>query len=520
MKPERFDIAVIGSGFGGALLATILVQQGYRVVVLDRGRHPRFAIGESSTPIADMVLESLARKYDLNELLPLTRYGTARSAYPELGIGCKRGFSYFRHEQGKPFSTDSSNSNQLLVAASASNEVSDTHWYRQDFDQFFFEMALRRGVVAYEEVDLLPPSRSARWNLEGRLASQQSIHIDTDFLIDATGNAAVVAGWMGSKRETTNLKTTSRAVFGHFESVTPWSDILAKHGTDTKEHPFRCDDAALHHVLPQGWMWQLRFDNGITSLGYVFDDCSLASNEVNKGPAFPTPDSSINERERWWDHTTRLFPSIEEQLAETNNRTPAPGLRVTGRLQFLLDKAAGDGWAALPSAVGFIDPLHSSGIAHTLIGIERLADCFGVQPKYGDASRALHAHGKATRDEIQLIDDLVSICYPARHDFRAWTTACMIYFAAATNYEHRRHEAADSEASPSFLCANDPQWRSAVNRARGAILNWSQNHPQGPNVEWLEDQVRRTIEPFNLVGLMDSSRNNMYARTAAPSKSV
>ena len=33
--------------------------------------------------------------------------------------------------------------------------------------------------------------------------------------------------------------------------------------------PFDPDDAAQHHLLGDSWMWALRFNNGITSLGWV-----------------------------------------------------------------------------------------------------------------------------------------------------------------------------------------------------------------------------------------------------------
>ena len=57
MRRADADIAIIGSSFAGSLLAQILNAMGLRVVMLDRGRHPRFAIGESSTPAADLVLD-------------------------------------------------------------------------------------------------------------------------------------------------------------------------------------------------------------------------------------------------------------------------------------------------------------------------------------------------------------------------------------------------------------------------------------------------------------------------------
>ena len=56
---RRFDVAIIGSGFSGSLLAWVLASQGRRVIVIDAAKHPRFAIGESSTPIADLLLRAL-----------------------------------------------------------------------------------------------------------------------------------------------------------------------------------------------------------------------------------------------------------------------------------------------------------------------------------------------------------------------------------------------------------------------------------------------------------------------------
>ena len=89
MKTD-FDIAVIGSGFGGSLIAMIAKRLGRSVVLLERGQHPRFAIGESSTPVANLLLEELARRYDLPRLLPLTKWGPWQRARPEIAGGLKR----------------------------------------------------------------------------------------------------------------------------------------------------------------------------------------------------------------------------------------------------------------------------------------------------------------------------------------------------------------------------------------------------------------------------------------------
>jgi len=49
---EVCDVAVIGGGPGGSTAATLLARRGYKVIALEKARHPRFHIGESLLPVA------------------------------------------------------------------------------------------------------------------------------------------------------------------------------------------------------------------------------------------------------------------------------------------------------------------------------------------------------------------------------------------------------------------------------------------------------------------------------------
>ncbi|MGY8753283.1 MAG: NAD(P)-binding protein, partial [Phycisphaerales bacterium] len=93
----RYDLAILGSGFGGSITALIANQMGMRTVLIEKGSHPRFATGESSTPQADIALATIADTYNLPRLKPLARYGSWKEAYPELNCGPKRGFTYIHH---------------------------------------------------------------------------------------------------------------------------------------------------------------------------------------------------------------------------------------------------------------------------------------------------------------------------------------------------------------------------------------------------------------------------------------
>ena len=155
-------VAVVGSGFAGSLLARILAIQGHDVVLLERGTHPRFAIGESSTPLANLTLERLARRYGLDDCHDLAAHGRWVARFPELRRGLKRGFTFYRHHAARPFANAGDRSERLLVAASPNDHVADTHWLRADVDHHFVRAAAGAGVEYRDRVEVTPDMLKAR----------------------------------------------------------------------------------------------------------------------------------------------------------------------------------------------------------------------------------------------------------------------------------------------------------------------------------------------------------------------
>ena len=157
-------------------MAMIVKRLGHSVVLLEKGRHPRTVIGESSTPLSNLLLERLATRYDLPLLKPFTKWGTWQASYPEIGCGLKRGFSFFHGEE------------HLLVGASPNDIIADTHWYRADFDHRLVQQAQAAlGVEYLDEVEIFRADSSEQgWRLLATRAGQP-LAFEAQFVIDATG---------------------------------------------------------------------------------------------------------------------------------------------------------------------------------------------------------------------------------------------------------------------------------------------------------------------------------------------
>ena len=498
------DITIIGSGFAGSLTALILKQLGFTLLIIDRGQHPRFAIGESSTPIAGYVLRELAEQYDLPRLVPLTKFGMWQAACPDLMCGVKRGFSYFHHQSHARFESKRDHSGELLVAASADDKSSELHWLRKDVDAFLFKEVCRAGIPCYENTQIQSMTFDSQWkiNAQGHCGS---LEVDTKFVVDASGAATVVAQHCGVADRGDQCLTNSRAVFSHFQDVSSWQSKLDDWGFSPSDYPFPPDKAALHHLFEGGWMWNLRFLDGLLSAGFVLDR--------TRYPLEPEI-SAADE----WQTTLQRFPSLQEQFA-SGQLAEVPGDFIrTSRLQRRLERSTGNQWVALPHTAGFIDPLHSTGIAHSLCGVERLVEIIKLHWQRSSMTQALEKYEQVLQKEFTLIDLLVSGCYRSSHNFRLFAAFAMLYFAAATTYERRRLEHGD-DFKQAFLCADDEAFVAIVRKAHRRLQTYGQSGtPKSESIHEFELEIRRSITPFNHAGLCDPSARNMYRYTIAPNE--
>src|SRR5262245_17099029 len=199
---------------------------GYRVMLIERGRHPRFAIGESASPLAGILIEQLADRYDLSRVRPLSAFGTWQRTYPDVVCGLKRGFTYFKHETGRSYKADMERTNQLLVAASPSDELSDTHWLRSDFDHFLMNEAVTLGVEYHDLVEL----DGIEWRPSGDpllkgTRQGQTFCVRAQFVVDASGPRGFLSKALGIADRGFAGYPRTQALFSHFTDVARCEDM-------------------------------------------------------------------------------------------------------------------------------------------------------------------------------------------------------------------------------------------------------------------------------------------------------
>ncbi|SHK66978.1 NAD(P)/FAD-dependent oxidoreductase [Rhodothermus profundi] len=477
---DRCDVIILGAGFGGALLALILQRCGLTVTLIEKGR-PRFAIGESSTPLANLYLEQIAQKFGLPELLPLTKYGRWKAAHPALPVGKKRGFTFFWHQPGRSWSSHlDGHPAYLLVAASPHDGIADTHWYRPAFDTYLTALALQAGVCYLEPaapvtadvdasgVQLYLTTPTGRRLLTGR------------FIVDATGPAAWLARHLGHRPVPHTYLPERIAVFAHFRNVARADSWL----TSWQAHwPYRPDDAAVHHLLDEGWAWILHFDHGITSAGLsLHASCAPA-----RDPA------------ACWQQVLDRYPSLKALFARA---TPLYPLRLLRETPSLFRTLAGPGWALLPSGAGILDPLLSTGNPLTLLGVWRLARML-LQYRATPPAEALQTYQQQTLHELEQTARLLGGLWRVLNHPASFTLLSKLYFAAAS-FRETRIRLGRETAPPGFLLTDHPGFTRVQDWLLAAVAQGSLPAPH---------EVHAALDPFDVAGLcMD--RNGFYPARA------
>jgi FADH2 O2-dependent halogenase len=497
MTRERCDIAIVGSGFSGSLMARVLAVLGYDVVLLERGTHPRFAIGESTTPLANLSLERLGVRYGLADCYRMAAHGRWIQHLQHIRRGLKRGFTFYRHHPGETFADRGLESERLLVAASPNDAVSDTHWLRSDVDHHFVRQAIDAGVDYRDRTELT----AARFESDGaRLSGTRegsALELDAAFVIDASGPGGFLARQLAISSGLKRTHTRSGLVFSHFTGV----GSVPGRVRGLPAGPYPDDWAAVHHVIDEGWMYSLQFDDGVTSAGFALTPRGIA--ELG----------ATSDAGRLWAALLERYPTIGAVFA---NAKPVMPIRFVPAIQHRLTRAAGERWAMLPHAYAFVDPLFSTGIAWSLRAIERLARTFEGHAATGSVPNGeeLDRYASMLTIEADQIDHMVAAAYESMAHFDLFAAHAMLYFATVSFSEVKQRVAPSEDVEwNGFLGVGDAVLEPLPRESFRRLLDITQRQGETGSAEARRRYIEwaaAAIAPRNVAGLADPARNNLY----------
>jgi flavin-dependent dehydrogenase len=303
------DVLVIGGGPAGSTVAPLLVEKGYRVVLLEKCRHPRFHIGESLLPANLPLLERLGVA-DQVKAVGMQKWGAE--------------FVSPWHDHAQVFEFAEAWDKSMPYAYQVR---------RSEFDEILIRNAEKRGAEVHEEckvtgVEFLEDDAGAVVTAQSADGLQHQWR--TRFVIDASGRDTVLANQFQIKRR--NTRHNSAAVYAHYRGA--------------KRHEGPAEGNITVFWFEHGWFWFIPLMDGVTSVGMVTWPYYFKTRSGRK-------------LEQFLQDSIAMCPALAERLRDSELASEP---EATANFSYVADRTHGNNYLLLGDAFAFIDPVFSSGV--------------------------------------------------------------------------------------------------------------------------------------------------------------
>lgn len=353
MTDDRYDVAILGSGIGGSMLACILARHGVKTLLLEGATHPRFTIGESLIPETGIRLRIIGEKYGVPEIGWIGAFHQLRDKVSS-NCGVKRSFSFMYHSEGEEHRAGEVNQLPTLTPPIGP----DSHLFRQDVDAYLAALSIQYGAH-FRQGTRIEDIKFGDDEVE--LHAAGGVSFKAKFLIDASGMRSMVSDLLGMRDETPRFRTDTRTLYTHMMNVKS-ADLLLP-DPYRRGVPSPLGQATMHHVFDGGWIWVIPFNNHrnatnpLTSVGMMLDRRK-----------HPDPQGAPEEEFR---SIISRFPTVARHFDGATAARPWIG---SGRLQYSSPHLLAPRVLQLPHAAAFVDPLFSSGMSVLTVAVDLIAD--------------------------------------------------------------------------------------------------------------------------------------------------
>ena len=369
---HNYDIIVIGGGPAGSTVATLVAEQGRRVLLLEREAEPTFKIGES--------------------LIPATYW-----TFKRLGMLGKLRASHFPQKYSVQFYSRTGKASSPFYFFQTNPHESAVTWQvlRSEFDEMLLDNAEEKGVevcrgIGVREV-LFEGDTATGVVIQGANGTRETLNASV--IVDSTGQRSLIGRQLDLNTTEVNLKKAS--LFTHYEGG--YRDEGIDEGATL----------ILHTEEKDSWFWSIPLPYNRTSIGVVGELGYLLQNRRDANGRL--------DAQKIFTEELAKCPPLQRRLKGAKQLFP---IQSTKDFSYRANRIAGNNWVLVGDAFGFLDPVYSTGLFLALKSGEMAADAIIEAFQKDDFSEAqLGSFGPVFVNGMEAFRKLVYAFYTKEFSF-------------------------------------------------------------------------------------------------------